>query len=667
MEDTESIAEDIELAMVGRGRSKNVDCSVSDTEHRRILKSLLDQFQETAQTTESAKEDALDDSNTDYMTHELVEQVESFIVQVAKCYQSYGCPTNTNEVNLVRVAKGLGVEARVLVFPTQIFMRIDDTKTQHGIVKRHSRFFRTSSGYNFYKLRLVDELVRKISSYAQNSQLTSQTPQDQRTLIEEAFLRAREHAVAVGARFPHSAKSFSINEESLSDQMISDDPSESNQDRTEDANITPKVSAEVAPDAESPGNQSLADLHKTSYGSMSRFYMRKPHTHALATKSKLAEIILALASVGPNVYKEDDNDSQSFRNVFLKLAIEDGVTMIRAIINQKPLYSIGFKVLWTGIASFASCGLFYGGSWIDCGLSGILGSLIATIELISIVSPTFSCIFEFTATFTASMIIRAISAHYKHVCYDAVVVSSIVYYLQGATITMGFVDLMTKDIISGTSQVFVGVLISAMIGFAMDLSTSTYASMSDRSYADVVADSVCEHSIDPNWYPLMCLIAALGFNILLESHRIQLPAMIFIASGCYLVYYYIEILTNNEIATILAAFAASLLSNLYSRRTGQPAVVYIIPAIFLLVPDSMDNAAFYTILLDKTGSLSLTFAVVSSALSIAVGIFAASVVVPVPDIEEYFRKVYASFPGPHSKRDTQLVRREKDFNSGLKF
>jgi len=627
------------------------------------LKSLLDQLQET---TQSAKEDQGHENDLEYMTHELVEQVESFIVQVAKCYQSYGCPTNTNEMNLMRVAKGLGVEARVLVFPAQIFIRIDDTKTQDGIIKRHSRFFRTSSGYNFYKLRLVDELVRKISSYAQNSQLTSETPQDQRVLIEEAFLRAREHALAVGARFPNTMHSISMKEESPSEQIILDVPSEENKDISSDTTITPKENTAGA-NLESTVNLSVAFPNKSFYGSLSRFVRNKPRFQDPITKSKLAEMILALASVGPDVYREDGNDSQSFRNVFLKLAIEDGVTMIRAIINQKPLYSIGYKVLWTGLSSFASCGLFYGGSWLDCALSGVLGLLIATIELISIVSPTFSCIFEFTATFTASMIIRAISAHYKHICYDAVIVSSIVYYLQGAVITMGFVDLMTKDIISGTSQVFLGMLVSAMIGFAMNLSTSTYARMSDRTYSDVITDSVCEHGIDPNWYPLMCLIAALGFNILLESHRIQLPAMLFIASSGYLVYYYLEILTNNEIATVLGAFVASLLSNLYSRRSGQPAVIYIIPAILLLVPDSMDNSAFYTILLDQTGSLRLTLAVVSSALSIAVGIFAASVLVPVPDIEEYFRKAYAAFPGPHSRRDTQLARREKDFNSGLKF
>uniref|UniRef100_A0A7S3H365 Uncharacterized protein n=1 Tax=Spumella elongata TaxID=89044 RepID=A0A7S3H365_9STRA len=294
--------------------------------------------------------------------------------------------------------------------------------------------------------------------------------------------------------------------------------------------------------------------------------------------------------------------------------------------------------------------------------------MVASIEQFSTISPAFSRMFEFTATFASSMIIRAISAHYRHICYDAVVVSSIVYYLQGAGITIGFVDVMTKDIISGTTQVMLGILISAMIGFAMDLSTSTYAEIVDRSYSDVMQDSVCGNAVGPNWYPFMFVLVIVGFGILLESHIVQFPAMMFVAGCCYVVYYYLEMLTNNEIATVVAAFTASFLANLYSRRSGRVAIVYTIPAIFLLVPDSMENSAFYSVLLDQKGSPALTFAVVSSALSIAVGIFAGSVLVPVPDVDEIFRNAYAAFPGAHRSHSGSPTSRKHIYvNSGLKY
>jgi hypothetical protein len=36
----------------------------------------------------------------------------------------------------------------------------------NGHMKKHTLFFKTSSGINIYKLQLVDELVRRIASYA---------------------------------------------------------------------------------------------------------------------------------------------------------------------------------------------------------------------------------------------------------------------------------------------------------------------------------------------------------------------------------------------------------------------------------------------------------------------------------------------------------------------
>ena len=675
MDDIESLSNASELASRGRRwRKEDIDYSATATERRRTLKALLKQFQEVAADERGDNEQ---DGDQKFMTQDLLEQIESFIVEVAKCYQSYGCPTNTNEVNLRRTAQGLGVKARILVLPTQIFIQTHATEAAPETGRRYSHFFRSSSGFNFYKLRLVDDLVRKISSYAQNSQLAAETPQEQESLIEEAIQQAKEHVEFLSTRIPVNPTVSADQEESLPEWIVS----ESNEDAFIDTGESiPQDSASpsAAMEDHEPLTEEILDTLMCRLSKASP--INQPRIHDYAAESKLAKLILIMASVGPDVYSAQGFDSDeeegelnlhrhhNYRNLFLKLALEDGVRLIHAIKKQEPLYSIWFKILWTGISSFGSCGLFYRGSWMECALSGVLGAMVACIEQFSTISPTFTRIFEFAATFTASMIIRAISAHYKHICYDVVVVSSIVYYLQGAGITIGFVDVMTKDIICGTTQVMLGILISAMIGFAMDLSTSTYAEIVDRSYSDVTQDSVCGNAVGPNWYPFMFVLVIVGFGIFLESHIVQFPAMIFVAGCCYVVYYYLELLTNNEIATVVAAFTASFLANLYSRRSGRAAVVYTIPAIFLLVPDSMENSAFYSVLLDRKGSPALTFAVVSSALSIAVGIFAGSVLAPVPDVDEIFRTAYAAFPGAHRSHSGSPTSRKHIYvNSGLKY
>lgn len=705
------------------GTSRTRTGSVSDPDKKQVIKSLLDLFLETT-VQENSGNDIEDCSSQ--VNVKLLEDIEAFLHQVALCYQSYGCPTHTIEMNMSKVAKGLGITANFLVFPSHIFVEIDNVRTEHDIMRRHNRFFRSSYGYNFYKLQLVDELVRRISSYALEAEEVPEVQALDVEVVDEAFTRARAYSEAMsgtgGLPMPSAAvlagtyynstndsdkrRSYDADESSGTDGFGLELPvlfngMEGNKRTTSPRNGSPRVGSspragymksiqEESEDAdEDDMTQSLSGASPVpfleqlanwpSLPSLKRSSETSASDHDERSKAQnLTKMILNLARLGPNVYDADVKDSKTertYRNLFSKLAVEDGVKLIKAIIKQKPQYSIPFKVFLVGTSSFGACGLFYGGSWTDCGLCLALGVLIGGIELISLVSPTFSRIFEFVATFIASIIIRAINANASSVCYRAVLLGTIVFCLQGVTITLSFVDLMTKDLTSGTTRLFFGMLVSAMIGFAMDISTSTYASLTQRTYESVAADSHCENPVSRGWYPLLFVIMSMSFNLLLEAHINQLLQMLFITACSYLVYYFLALQMTNQLPIILASFTASLLSNLYSRRTGQPAVVYIIPAIFLLVPGSVAASSFYTVLvLDLQGGLNLTFAVVTGALSVAIGIFAASALVPVPEVEEFFRKANAAYPrvnaNQYSSKDRKqngLHKRMTNRNSGLTF
>eukprot|EP01032_Pedospumella_encystans_P016115 gene16115-18399_t len=99
----------IELTTQDEASSERKESMVTEPEKKQVLKSLLDHFLEVAAEDKEAYDP---EGNQGNMTQKLLEEVESFIVQVAKCYQGYGCPTHTVEVNLVKVAEGLGVKAQ---------------------------------------------------------------------------------------------------------------------------------------------------------------------------------------------------------------------------------------------------------------------------------------------------------------------------------------------------------------------------------------------------------------------------------------------------------------------------------------------------------------------------------------------------------------------------
>jgi uncharacterized membrane protein YjjP (DUF1212 family) len=657
-----------------------------ESEQKEVLKSLLDLFLEAHPTVDSGVDI---ESGSPVFTMEHIEQIESFLMQLSTCYQSYGCPTHTIEVTMGKVAKGLGVEAHFIVFPSHTIFELATVKTEQGAYRKRTQFFRTSSGYDFYKLQLVDELARRISAYAMDMDpRTIQTTDGVgESAINEAFERGRalsdalaqQGAVALTEPSPGMCPltmpvptygSIAEDRDIEAGKRSPHSPSRGGASAPgPNMAVSPGRILEMAPKTPTPA---AGEFHLLLPGLRKRVTQKRQDSQTQSHRMhKLARTILDLARLGPNVYNVEPTGGsprggQSYRAVFSKLAVEDGVALIRAIMKKKPLYSDWFKSFLLGVASFGCAGLFFGGGWNDMWISFLLGVMVARIETISQYRPSFSRVFEFTATFIASIIIRAINQYWMRLCYRAVLMSTIVWSLQGVTITMAFIDLMTKDLVSGTTRLFYDMLVSAMIGFAMDLSTSTYAALARRSYTDVVNDGSCDASrlIDHNWYPLLLVITTLAFNILIEAHVKQLLQMEIICVCCYVVYYFTAEQLNSELPTMLAAFTAACVANLYCRFTGHPPVVYIIPAIFLLVPGSVAASSFYNVFTaDLSGGLDLAFSVVTGALAIAIGLFGASAVVQVPDVEEFFHKVNALYPGPKSAH--VMARRKSHRNSAL--
>jgi uncharacterized membrane protein YjjP (DUF1212 family) len=99
------------------------------------------------------------------MTQQLEGEIEQFLTELCSSYQQFGCPTHTNEVNMKRVARGLGIDADFTIMPSYSIMTVRKIKTTSGMMKQHTVSFPSSSGFDFYKLQLVDELAMRISTF----------------------------------------------------------------------------------------------------------------------------------------------------------------------------------------------------------------------------------------------------------------------------------------------------------------------------------------------------------------------------------------------------------------------------------------------------------------------------------------------------------------------
>jgi hypothetical protein len=94
-------------------------------ENQAKIQSLLDKFMQTQDEEdlklhkkgqdyisikiEESKEKSASGS-LEYLSVETIDKIETFLTQLSTCYQLYGCPTHIIEVNMVKVAKGLGLD-----------------------------------------------------------------------------------------------------------------------------------------------------------------------------------------------------------------------------------------------------------------------------------------------------------------------------------------------------------------------------------------------------------------------------------------------------------------------------------------------------------------------------------------------------------------------------
>jgi uncharacterized membrane protein YjjB (DUF3815 family) len=213
------------------------------------------------------------------------------------------------------------------------------------------------------------------------------------------------------------------------------------------------------------------------------------------------------------------------------------------------------------------------------------------------------------------------------VCYGGIVLSAIVWELQGVTLTLAMMDVISKKYISGSAKLVYGVVVSAIMGFGMDLGTSTFISLVGVPKDRLDERSRCNDAVEPVWYPLLFLIACTGFIMLENGHPSQIVPMVLVAALSFVTYNFTHPYSLSQLSTVLASIIARVTALQYGRMTKQPSILYYLPAVYTLVPEEMAFSAVQ-VLNEDPGGYSLTLGVILTSISLALGLFLASALVP---------------------------------------
>jgi uncharacterized membrane protein len=145
-------------------------------------------------------------------------------------------------------------------------------------------------------------------------------------------------------------------------------------------------------------------------------------------------------------------------------------------------------------------------------------------------------------------------------------------------LTIAVLELSTKrNLVSGTSRFFGAIIVSMQIGFGINAGTrfSDFVLKTDILSNGLQTSCSKDAQVHFAFIPFMFVIAVLCWNLLLNASVRQWPAMLIISAVGFTVTSVCGE-TSSDLATVAAAVAVGIASNLWARYTSQPSVILII-------------------------------------------------------------------------------------------
>ncbi len=257
---------------------------------------------------------------------------------------------------------------------------------------------------------------------------------------------------------------------------------------------------------------------------------------------------------------------------------EEAREWLELVRSQRKFYSTPIYYLgnFLGAMGFS---LFFGGTCLDCLMSGLCGMLLGFINRFLDdlkANPFFSTI---AASFLLAITAYGMGALGIAPNPDEVIIGALMILVPGLLFTNAMRDVIYGDTNSGVNRI-VQVLLVAV---AIALGTAAAWRIAAQLWGAPVGSGVVHYGY--GMQALSCLIGCIGFAILFNVHG---PGMILCALGgvlAWAVYAMTMYLGFGELAGYFwGAIVASAYSEIMARIRRYPAISYLVISIFPLIP-----------------------------------------------------------------------------------
>ncbi|KAJ7127890.1 hypothetical protein C8R44DRAFT_830322 [Mycena epipterygia] len=318
-------------------------------------------------------------------------------------------------------------------------------------------------------------------------------------------------------------------------------------------------------------------------------------------------------------------------------SVSEASSALDSLMRKKQEYSWWQLVLTGGMCSSSICTVSFNGSFIDALVVFPLGALLVAIQLLSVRNELYSNVFEITIATLFSFISAALASTGVF-CYSAVASSSVVLILPGFIVLCGSLEIMSRNIVSGSVRMCYAVVYSLFLGFGLAMGAEAYEKMTTH---DIIGstDYTCSisHDADGPWYQrtpsLYWAFLTVPMYSLFLSMRSHAPwrnkeMLLLIGIACigWVTNHFtgIKFVNQSDISAAVGAFAVGLVSNLYGRLFSGNAFVIMITGILFQLPSGLGNGGLLTYASEKTAGSSTSylsgFQTALQLISVAIGL-----------------------------------------------
>ncbi len=262
-----------------------------------------------------------------------------------------------------------------------------------------------------------------------------------------------------------------------------------------------------------------------------------------------------------------------------RCSLEEARLGLREIEDTGSPYSV-LVTLFAYMLLGGAFAMLMRGSWNDVLWAAVLSLLVYGLVAWSGKSDRVSSMLEPLAATVISVIAVGITHMDAGINQPLIVLASIIVFIPGLSMAMGFRELAARELISGTARI----MDSLMVLFKLYFGTVLGVAVGVLLWGEPLP--VDDYHV-PLWtaWPAVLLLAG-GLSVVFKARLIDAPWGV--ASG--ILAYSVSTLVTNEwgstLGGFLGAFAVGAYANLFARWRDLPAALVTLPGIVVLVPGS---------------------------------------------------------------------------------